>query len=46
LYQNSLQDQVYFPNGKETYHPTTAGIALTLLRKLWLASKMQALGRF
>jgi hypothetical protein len=34
-----------FPYGKSTYHSTTAGIALTPLRKPWLASKMQALVR-
>ncbi|WP_158273221.1 hypothetical protein [Limnohabitans sp. WS1] len=35
----------HFPYGKSTCHSTTAGSALTLLRKLWLASKMQALVR-
>jgi hypothetical protein len=46
FYQKSLQGQVYLPNGKLIYHPTTPGIAFTPLRKLWLSRKIQALERF
>jgi hypothetical protein len=35
-----------FPFGKLIDRSTTPSIALTPLRKLWLAWKMQALGRF